>query len=669
MVKLDGLVASLADSESPMGEQEELAKNYEPPLTVNSGPRVVREISLEEAILTALTHSRVLRDLGGRLVQLPSSVKTIMDPAIAETDPQFGIETALSAFDTTWSTSLFFENNDRAVNNVFESQAADGNIFQQDSGSLQTELSKTSASGTRFTLSQDILYDSNNSDANTFPSSWFTQIQAEVRQPLLQGRGVSFNRVAGPNGNTNSIRGVVISRMKTDISQLEFEIGVRDLINNVENAYWDLYFAYRLLESRVAARDAALKIYKKIKARENFADVGQLQQVSEQYWRFQEDVIAAETGKTVDGTRSNNGSTGGTFTGNLGVHVAERRLRLLIGIEINDNDVLRPQEDPVIAEVDFEWKEIVREALNSRPEIRRQELMVKQKGIIVAANRNFLLPRVDLVGGYRWRGFGDSLIAADRNGQGRVDNAFMDLTSGDFQEWFVGTEAAVPIGFRQAATSLRNAQLQQSRQAAIMRETKKQIVHDLSNAYAELKKAHKLMEISFNRRAEAKKRVELLRLKDDIGLIDAELDSERRAADSDSHFFQALVTYLIAIKNVHLEKGSLLRYNKVYLSDLSNTGNRAGSPSRNAAEVRESDQERATQTGLPDGPAVAVSGANSNNDGLPTPALEPPSSISGSSPGGLGKAVRVGGFANQALQSEQVVPALFKDIVEGRPKK
>ena len=33
----------------------------------------------------------------------------------------------------------------------------------------------------------------------------------------------------------------------TDISLADFEIGLRDFVSNVENAYWDLYFAYRNL--------------------------------------------------------------------------------------------------------------------------------------------------------------------------------------------------------------------------------------------------------------------------------------------------------------------------------------------------------------------------------------------------------------------------------------
>ncbi len=53
------------------------------------------------------------------------------------------------------------------------------------------------------------------------------------------------------------MNGVLLARVNTDISIAEFEAGVRDLVSNVENAYWDLYFAYRDLDAKITARDSA----------------------------------------------------------------------------------------------------------------------------------------------------------------------------------------------------------------------------------------------------------------------------------------------------------------------------------------------------------------------------------------------------------------------------
>ena len=59
---------------------------------------------------------------------------------------------------------------------------------------------------------------------------------------------------------------MLIARLNTDVALTDFEIAVRDLVSNVENAYWDLYYGYRVLDARVKARDAALDTWRKIYA-------------------------------------------------------------------------------------------------------------------------------------------------------------------------------------------------------------------------------------------------------------------------------------------------------------------------------------------------------------------------------------------------------------------
>ena len=44
----------------------------------------------------------------------------------------------------------------------------------------------------------------------------------------------------------------LVARIRTDISIADFEIGLRDYVSNVENAYWDLYYAYRDLDATSA---------------------------------------------------------------------------------------------------------------------------------------------------------------------------------------------------------------------------------------------------------------------------------------------------------------------------------------------------------------------------------------------------------------------------------
>jgi hypothetical protein len=108
------------DVESECGDcNADTALTPRPVTLADPAPVETWDLSLEEAVHLALENSQVLRDLGGSVVRAPDAVNTIHSPAIRETDPQFGVEAALSAFDASWSTQAFFEKNDRAINNSY----------------------------------------------------------------------------------------------------------------------------------------------------------------------------------------------------------------------------------------------------------------------------------------------------------------------------------------------------------------------------------------------------------------------------------------------------------------------------------------------------------------------------------------------------------------------
>ena len=117
-----------------------------PNSTQNPATAEAWELELSEAIRYALEHSQVIRDLGGRALRSPGSVATNDALAIQESDPRFGVEAALSAFDTAFSTRLYAENNDRALNNILLGGGT--RTFKQDLAQYTSELRKRTAMGT-----------------------------------------------------------------------------------------------------------------------------------------------------------------------------------------------------------------------------------------------------------------------------------------------------------------------------------------------------------------------------------------------------------------------------------------------------------------------------------------------------------------------------------------
>jgi hypothetical protein len=542
-----------------------------PPRTILN-PATVEywDLGLQEAIQYGLTHSRVMIDLGGTVLRAPETLPTTYSPAVTETDPQFGPEAALAAFDANFLTTFYAQKNDQMVNNQL---VGVNGYYNQDYDVLTMELNKRAATGGVFTLRHIVDYNRDNNVTNLFAGGNFdANVELEARQPLLQGSGVEFNRIAGPGARPGVNNGVLVARIRTDIGLTDFSIGVRDFVSNLENAYWDLYFAYRDLDTKIKARDEALETWRSInalhQANRRGGEADKEAQAREQYFRFEADVQDALVGRELENTRTNNGSTPGTFRGLPGVQTAERRLRLMMGLPPTDSRMIRPSDEPPVSRVSFDWPQLACQALCEREELRRQRWVVKDRELELVASRNFLKPNLDLVAIYRWRGFGEHLLNSDADVP-PLDNAYKNLTSGQFEEWQVGAEFNMPIGFRQGHATVRNAELRLTQARAYLRDEERQVMNDLSGAVAQVDRGFALLQTNINRAVAARDQLRALRVAYDADKVElfVVLDAQRRYAEALSAYYQARSDYAIAIRNVYFEKGSLLAYCDVSLAE------------------------------------------------------------------------------------------------------
>lgn len=564
------------DAKTP--EQPHLLDEPSPLAIGRDTPPEFWDLSLTDVLRLALMHSKALSDVGGALLS-PANVRTTQGPSIVETDPRFGVEATLSPFDPVLASTLNFTGNHQAINNVFFGGGT--RILQEDTAVSQTSITKRTAYGGTLQVLQDMDFDASNAPGNLFPQAYNTYWQVSASQAWGQGGGALFNRVYGPpnvpgvfSGVPGFANGVLVARINTDISLADFEMGVRDLVSNVENAYWDLYFAYRDLDAKIAARDSALETWRRVHALfltgRRGGEAEKEAEAREQYFRFQEEVQIAWFGRLVDGTRTANGSGGGTLRTGSGVRVAERRLRMLAGLPINDCKLIRPCEEPQRAHVLFEWDCMLREALARRSELRRQKWVIKRRELELLASKNFLLPTFDTTAMYRVQGFGENLLNGPNDPTtGTYENAVANLYSGQFGYWQAGANFSMPLGFRRGHAAVRNAELQLMREKVVLEQQEREVVHALSNAISEAERAYDSTLTSFNRREAARQHLAAVRAAFEADKAPPELmlESERRLAEADVRYYAALVEYVLSIKNVHFEKGSLLDYNEVHLAE------------------------------------------------------------------------------------------------------
>lgn len=570
----DEIDSITAEAENPIPEVHPAAYSAAPitSKSLREGQEIqYRDVTVGEVLQIALENSEVLRELGGTILRTPEAMRSRYTAGLQQTDPRFGTHAALSAFDAQFKGSGSFQGNDRIYNNSFF--AGGINSYKQDLHEYKAELSKRAATGALLIFRNVSDMDQNNAPGNLFISAWNYYAETEVRQPLLQGGGLQYNRIAGPGGAPGLYNGILIARVNTDITQTDFEIAVRDYVSNVVNVYWDLYYSYRDLDARRRAMHAALESWRKVKAQVEAEGLSASKeaQAREQYYRFKQEVDDSLSGRLLQGTQTRNGSLGGTLRANGGVQVNERRLRLMIGLPITDGTtLLRPSQDPDEAEVLYDWDILMQESLARRPELRRQQLKVKRREMELLASKNFLLPQLDAIGRYRFRGFGDELIADGVNTGGAPISALGNLATFDHQEWMTGFEFSMPIGFRQGHAAVANAEMALCHERAIHREQEREVVHDLSNALSDAVRAFESCQSSMNRYIASREVLLSLEAEEKNGLpidIDRILDAQRRVVEAEIRYYQSRTEYAVAQKNVQLERGALAGENDLWVID------------------------------------------------------------------------------------------------------
>lgn len=539
------------------------------------------DLSLEEALSTALQNNKLIRGYGTPGLQAnqvaagvdnvangTNPAGTMYNVAIRETEPGIlgtpgqitpagniptntsldvnqGVESALAEFDAQFTSSLSWDRTDRPRNTILDSN---NNIFNQDQVNIQTQLAKKAATGSQFFLRSVTSYQRNNlpPTLQALSSTWTQALEAEVRQPLLRGRGTYINRMP-----------VIFARISTDQELANLEAQLQNMVTNVEIRYWDLYAAYRNYQAAKEGRDAAISTWRIINERLKAGDssLPEEAQAREQFFFFRGELERAYAAM-ID---------------------SENNLRWLMGISMTDGRLIRPSDEPSEAEIHFAWCDVLDEALTFKPELRQERWELKKRQLGVSHSRNGLLPNLNVTGLYRLVGLGDDLISAGGSGTdfpGVGSEAWEGLTSGDFQEGRLGVEFGMPIGYRRELANVRNAQLKLARQIARLEDMELDTSRELTQVLRALDTNYKLAQTQFNRWAAATTEVDsvLTSYKEGNVPLDTVLDSQRRRSQAQIAYYQTITEYNKTIALVHRRKGTALDYCGVSFAEGAWTG-------------------------------------------------------------------------------------------------
>jgi outer membrane protein TolC len=535
-------------------------------------PRTIRDrshdeiwdLSLNEAIHTSLANNKIVRTRsdflspGSQIFSNPDGVQSVYDPAIRESGVLFGnrgVESALAAFDTQWTTRMLWSGDEKVSNGNF----GVGPLGEQvtDQADFSTQLQKVTAFGATMSVAHAWQYTQSNSFFRTFPSAYDGAVNFDYRHPLWAGAGTEFTRIAGPVGTniagvSGVNQGVLIARINTDISIVDFEAQVRNMVKDVEDVYWDLYLAYRTYDSEIVARNSALQTWREVKAK---SDIGGAGGGAADEAQSREAYFDARS-------RAENSLQS--------LYNTEIQLRRLIGLSVNDGRVIRPADEPVTAEFVPVWYVCLAESMTRREELRRQKWNIKSLELQLVAAENLTNPRLDFTYNYHLNGFGDRLYSRSADNSGAPFNsAYTALLRSQQTGWNTGFEFSMPLGFRNAHAQVRNVELRMAKAREVLAVQELEISHELANAFQNLDSGYVIAQTNFNRRRAAERQLQAFDAEYKTGrkTLDLLLQAQTRLANSEIAYYRSLIQYNKSITDIHYRKGSLLEFNNVHLSE------------------------------------------------------------------------------------------------------
>jgi outer membrane protein len=294
-----------------------------------------------------------------------------------------GIGSAITSFDPVFTSTLQMDRNFADSTSIFSPVP----VVNTNTGTADFSYLQGFHWGTDLSIGFNNTHVTSSNPTVTYTPALSSGFQFKVSQQLLQGFGSLPNT-----------RFIQIAKNNREISDVAFRLQVITTVDQIENLYWNLVYAF---ENVRVQQEALAFAQKTLTDNEKAVQVGTLPPI--QVVSAQSTVASNQQALTVAQTNLE-------LQELLMKNALSRTLQdpVLAGAEVIPTSTIQlPQQEPVVPTED-----LINEALQHRAELAESRIDLTTRNLNIKAVRNAMLPTLDLYAYYGGSGIGGSVNPA-----------------------------------------------------------------------------------------------------------------------------------------------------------------------------------------------------------------------------------------------------------------
>jgi len=382
------------------------------------------------------------------------------------------------------------------------------------------------------------------------------QVLLSLNQPLLRGFGLYFSRL--------NIR---IAETATDAAIEQYRANVANFIAQVVTAYWNVV----RLGEQLGVLQSSLELARQtVRDNQVRVDVGVLPPVAikeseAEAARREEEVIVATNA----------------------LNQARRTLRQVVFVPAGDPSAfprpVEPVDRPMVDRVHPDYERSLSVAMEKRYEILAARLSLKTNELNVALNKNQLLPRLDLFGGYGINSLsGDArpvISPADPSVvlvspfSGPYSDALGRMFEGQTYSYQGGVRIEVPIGNAAAESAFTQSRIQEQQALFSYRQTVSEVALDVGQTVGDVISNLQRIDQTRVARELSEENLRNQTKRYDVGMVTTTdlLIFQDQVARARLAEIQAVIDYNTSLAALDRAQGTLLERYNVAVADRGNT--------------------------------------------------------------------------------------------------